>query len=266
MSDRLTPDVLRVALGGRPFRFFEQVGSTQDIARDWALADPPAPDGAVVIAEEQTAGRGRQGRRWVAPPGSALLFSVIARPALSPEHLQRVTMAAGLALADTLTPLLGAAFALKWPNDGVVHGRKVCGILSEATWLGDRLAAVVVGIGLNVRVDFAGTALADSATSLEAELGQPLERAALLTDLLANLDQWLARAPDPAIVAAWRAQLGTLRRRVTVFEASARASTPLFTGVAEDVDETGALLVRLATGEMRRVLAGDVVLAEQHTG
>ncbi len=263
MADTLTPDRLRVALGGRAFRFFEQVGSTQDLARDWALADPPAPDGAVVIAEEQIAGRGRQGRRWVAPPGSALLFSVIARPALSPEHLQRATMAAGLALADTLAPLLGAAFALKWPNDGLIHGRKVCGILSEATWLGDRLAAVVVGIGLNVRVDFVGTELSGRATSLEAELGRPVDRAALLADLLAHLDRWLARTPDPAIVAAWRARLCTLGARVAVYPVSVQEEMPLFTGVAEDVDEVGALLVRLETGEVRRVLAGDVTLAEQ---
>ncbi len=266
MDDLFTPDRLRAALGGRPFRFFERVGSTQDIARDWALADPPAPEGAVVIAEEQTAGRGRQGRRWIAPPGSALLFSVIARPALPPEHLQRATMAAGLALSDTLTPLLGAAFALKWPNDGVIHGRKVCGILSEATWLGDRLAAVVVGIGLNVRVDFVGTDLAASATSLEAELRHAVDRAALLAELLAHLDRWLARAPDPAIVAAWRARLGTLGERVTVYPVSVQEPRPLFTGVAVDVDEAGALLVRLETGEVRRVLAGEVMLSGQHTG
>jgi len=266
MADILTPDRLRAALGGRPFRFFERVGSTQDIAREWALTDPPAPDGAIVIAEEQVAGRGRQGRRWYAPPGSALLFSVIARPALPPEHLQRATMAAGLALADTLTPSLGAAFALKWPNDGVIHGRKVCGILSEAIWLGDRLTAIVVGIGLNVRVNFAGTELSGYATSLEAELRQPVDRAALLAELLAHLDRWLARAPDPAIVAAWRARLSTLGARVTVYPVSVQEQTPLFTGVAEDVDEVGALLVRLETGEVRRVLAGDVTLAEQTRG
>lgn len=266
MNDLLTPDALRAALGGRPFRFFERVGSTQDIARDWALADPPAPDGAVVIAEEQSAGRGRQGRRWVAPPGSALLFSVVARPALPPEHLQRATMAAGLALSDTLTPWLGTAFALKWPNDAMIRGKKVCGILSEAIWLGERLAAVIVGIGLNVRVNFAGTDLSDSATSLEAELGQLVDRVALLAELLAHLDRWLARAPDPTIVAAWRARLGTLGQRVTVFAASALESAPLFAGVAEEVDEAGALLVRLETGELRRVLAGEVILAGPRTG
>ncbi len=266
MDDLFTPDRLHAALGGRPFRFFERIGSTQDIARDWALADPPAPEGAVVIAEEQIAGRGRQGRAWYSPPGTALLFSVVVRPALSAVHLQRATMAAGLALADTLTPWCGAAFALKWPNDGVIHGKKVCGILSEATWLGDRLVAVVVGIGLNVRVDFAGTELSGRATSLEAELRHPVDRAALLAELLAHLDRWLARAPDPAIVAAWRARLSTLGERVTVYPVSVQGQTPLFTGVAEDVDEVGALLVRLETGEVRRVLAGEVMLTGQHAG
>lgn len=266
MNDLLTPDTLRAALGTRPFRFFDQVGSTQDIARDWALADPPAPEGAVVIAEAQTAGRGRQGRPWHSPPGGALLVSAIYRPVLAPEHLQRMTMAAGLALADVLRPLLGAAFALKWPNDGLIRGKKVCGVLSEAIWVGDRLAAVVVGIGLNVRVDFAGIDLAASATSLETELGYPVNRIALLTALLARLDHWAARASEADVVEAWRARLGTLGQRVIVYPVEVQESAPLFTGVAEGVDDVGALLVRLDTGEVRRVLAGDVTLAEQYTG
>ncbi len=262
MPDRLTPNTLRDALGERPFRCFDEVSSTQDIARDWALADPPAPDGAIVIAEAQTAGSGRQGRRWHSPPGSALLFSAIYRPALAPEHMQRVTMAAGLALADVLSPLLGDAFALKWPNDGLARGKKLCGILCEATWLGDRLAAIVVGIGLNVRADFSGTDLADTATSLETVLSRAVDRVVLLAALLPRLDHWVARAADPAIVAAWRAQLGTLGKRVTVYPAPAQFPGPSYSGVAEDVDEAGALLVRLESGEVRRVLAGDVGLGE----
>jgi BirA family biotin operon repressor/biotin-[acetyl-CoA-carboxylase] ligase len=262
MPDRLTPHTLRAALGERPFRCFDAVGSTQDVARDWALADPPAPDGAVVIAEAQTAGRGRQGRPWYSPPGSALLLSAIYRPALAPEYVQRVTMAGGLALADVLSPLLGDAFALKWPNDGLARGQKLCGILCEATWLGDRLAAVVVGIGLNVRADFRGTDLAANATSLETALGRPADRLALLAALLPRLDYWVARAADPAIVAVWRARLGTLGRRVTVYTAPGQFPSPSYSGVAEDVDEAGALLVRLESGEIRRVLAGDVALGE----
>ena len=262
MPDRLTPNALRAALGERPFRCFDEVGSTQDIARDWALADPPAPEGAIVIAESQTAGRGRQGRRWVAPPGSALLVSAIYRPALAPEHMQRLTMAAGLALADVLSPLLGDAFALKWPNDGLARGKKLCGILCEAIWLGERLAAVVVGIGLNVRADFTGTDLADTATSLETVLGRPVDRVALLAALLPRLDHWVAGAADPAIVTAWRARLGTLGKRVTIYTAPGQFPSPSYSGVAEDVDEAGALLVRLESGEVRRVLAGDVGLGE----
>lgn len=262
MPDRLTPDALRAALGQRPFRCFDEVGSTQDIARDWALADPPAPEGAIVIAESQTAGRGRQGRRWHSPPGGALLVSTIYRPALAPAHMQRVTMAAGLALADVLRPLLGDAFALKWPNDGLVRGRKLCGILCEATWLGDRLAAVVMGIGLNVCADFGGGDLAAVATSLETALGRPVSRVALLAALLPRLDHWVARAAESAIVAAWRAQLGTLGKRVTVYTAPGPFPSPSYGGVAEDVDEAGALLVRLDSGDVRRVLAGDVGLGE----
>ena len=176
MPDLFTYESLRQALGQQPFRFYEHVTSTQDLARDWALADPDLPAGALVIAEEQTAGRGRQRRKWHTPPGQALALSMILRPTLVPEQLPRVTMLGGVAVAATLSPLLGDALALKWPNDVLIHGRKVCGILSEAIWEGDRLGPVVIGIGLNVRVDFSRTDLAGQATSLETELGHPVSR------------------------------------------------------------------------------------------
>jgi len=260
MADRFSVDSLRDALGDRPFRFYEQVTSTQDVARRWALEDPPP--GAVVIAEEQTAGRGRGRRRWHSPPHSSVMFSAILRPVLTPEQLPRVTMAAGLALWDVLHPLLGDTFALKWPNDGMVRGKKICGILAEAAWVGDQLAAVMVGVGLNVRADFTGTELAGTATSLEAELGRAVDRHALLADLLARLDHWGAHVSDPALVPTWRSRLGTLGKRVTVYPGPQEGAAAPFAGIAEDVDEAGALVVRLDAGGVRRVFAGDVRIGE----
>ena len=260
VNDRFSDESLRVALGARPFRFYEQVGSTMDRAQSWLMESAP-PDGAVVIAEEQTGGRGRQGRAWLSPPYSSLMFSVITRPTLAPEQLPRLTMAGGLAVDAVLAPLLGERFALKWPNDGLIGRKKVCGVLSEAVWSGADLVGVVVGIGLNVRVDFSGTALADVATSLETELGRQIDRRTLLADLLDQFDAWSKRATDPALVTAWRSRLGTLGRRVTVFPQQA-GQTP-YSGTAEAVDTLGALLVRLDEGEVRRVLAADVGLAEE---
>ncbi len=263
MTDTFTTESLRAVLGARPFRFFTQVGSTQDIARDWALdVGDPAPEGAAVIAEEQTAGRGRQGRAWFSPPGSSVMVSVVLRPDLPPERVPRCTMVAGLAVYGALAPLLGDAVALKWPNDVVVGSKKLCGVLAEAIWSGGDLAAVVAGIGLNVRTDFSTTALADSATSVEAELGRAVGRHALLRDILAGVDHWAARVDEPALLDAWRDALGTLGKRVTVYTDPRAESGPHFTGIAEAVDEVGALFVRLDSGTVRRVVAADVGLAE----
>lgn len=263
MPTLFTTESLRAALGARPFKFFERVGSTQDIARDWALdARDPAPPGAAVIAEEQTAGRGRQGRAWFSPPGSSVMVSVVLRPDLPPERIPRCTMVAGLGVIETLRPLLGEAVALKWPNDVLMRGKKLCGVLAEATWTGSQLGAVIVGIGINVRTDFTRADLNAPATSIEAELGRAVDRRDLLRDLLARIDHWAAQVNDPALFAAWRAQLGTLGKRVTVYTEPAIFPSPHYSGVAESVDADGALLVRLDSGKVRRVLAADVGLAE----
>lgn len=260
MSDLFTYESLRQALGQQPFRFYERVASTQDLARDWALSEPELPAGALVIAEEQTAGRGRQRREWRTPPGQALALSMILRPHLVPEQLPRVTMLGGVAVAATLSPLLSDALALKWPNDVLVRGRKLCGILSEAVWEGDRMGPVVIGIGLNVRVDFARTDLAGYATSLESELGQPVNRHALLANLVGHLLHWSQRIHDPTLVEVWRGWLKTLGRRVTVYPQTDGSAS--YEAVAETVDDLGALIVRLDNGDQRRILAADVGLAE----
>jgi BirA family biotin operon repressor/biotin-[acetyl-CoA-carboxylase] ligase len=272
MSDRFTTDTLRATLGLRPHKFFAQVASTQDLAREWALTDPGLPRGlpgerlAIVIAEEQTAGRGRQGRAWHSPPGGSVMFSAILTPDLAPERLPRVTMLGAVAVAETLEPLLAHRIALKWPNDVLIDGKKVCGILSEAIWLGDELQAVILGIGLNVRVDFTGTDLAESATSVEPALGRAVDRLDLLNTLLARLDYWTGQLDSIYLFEAWRQRLGTLGQRVTVYPqpgVGAGLQTRPYRGIAESVDDTGALFVRTDDGNLRRVLAAEVGLAEE---
>jgi BirA family biotin operon repressor/biotin-[acetyl-CoA-carboxylase] ligase len=268
MTDHFTLDTLRQTLTGRPFRFFEQIASTQDAAYEWALAEPNLPGDqpgqpvAVVIAEEQTAGRGRQGRRWHSPPQSSIMISAILKPKLAPEQLPRVTMLGALAVADTLRPLMGDALALKWPNDVLIGGKKVCGILAEATWIGESLAAVILGIGINVRVDFAGIDLIYDATSIETTLGRPVDRLDLLETLLNRIDHWAAVIDQPVLIETWRANLNTLGKRVRVYTEPHKEQSPFYSGIAEAVDENGALLVRLESGEVRRVLAADVGLGE----
>jgi BirA family biotin operon repressor/biotin-[acetyl-CoA-carboxylase] ligase len=271
MPDVFTLDTLRQTLGERPFRFFEQIGSTQDAAREWAQADPGLPGDrpgqrvAVVIAEEQTAGRGRQGRRWHAQPHSSIMFSAILKPRLVPEQLPRVTMLGALAVADSLRPLVGDDLALKWPNDVLIGRKKVCGILAETTWIGETPVAVILGIGLNVRTNFAGIDLITSATSVEAALGRPVDRLDLLSTLLARIDHWGAVIDQPVLIDTWRASLATLGKRVRVYTEPHKEQSPFYSGIAEAVDDDGALLVRRASGEIRRVLAADVGLGEEET-
>ncbi len=249
---------LRAALGTRPFRFALQTGSTNDLARQWALDGAPA--GSVVVAEEQTAGRGRFGRSWSAPAGSALLASVILRPDAPPGHLPRLTMVGAVSVADVLAELAPGQVSLKWPNDVLLTGRKVAGILPEAIWEGERLSAVVLGIGLNVRVDFTGTPLADRAISVEAVTGVTIDRAALLAALLSRVDHWSARLGDPALSATWRDRLSTLGQRVAA--SSADGQTGRIVGLALDVDADGALLLQTDDGLTQRIVAGEVTLAD----
>jgi BirA family biotin operon repressor/biotin-[acetyl-CoA-carboxylase] ligase len=257
----LTAERLLQSLGARPFRFEAQTGSTNDLARQWAQEG--GPHGAVVVTEEQTAGRGRFGRAWNAPPGTGLLMSVILRPRVHQEHVPRLTIVGAVAVADVLGEMTPGKVRLKWPNDVLLNNCKVAGILAEAIWQGDRLNAAVLGIGLNVRVSFEGTPLANHAISIETvgtSTGQPLDRAVLLAKLLRRIDHWAMRVEDPTLLAAWHERLETIGRRVT---ASTIDGQRMIQGQATGVDSDGALLLKTDTGTMHRVIAGEVTLDEQ---
>jgi BirA family biotin operon repressor/biotin-[acetyl-CoA-carboxylase] ligase len=192
VADELAPERVEPLLRGRfgrPYRYLEACASTQRLlARE-------APEGAVVLAEVQTEGRGRLGRSWIAPARTSLLFSVLLRPRVSSERLPELTVVAGHAVADAIAAATELAPTLKHPNDVLLRGRKVCGILAEASE-----GRVVLGIGLNVNQ--IERELPDDAatppTSLRIELGRPLPRAELLADVLASLehayDAWVSGA------------------------------------------------------------------------
>ena len=246
---------------GHPVCLFQQIGSTNDEARRLAQAD--APEGLLVVAEEQSAGRGRAGRRWITPAGGALAFSLVLRPAVAPTHAARLSMMAGLAVCEAIEQIADVPAALKWPNDILVAAQKVGGILVEAATEaagGGRLEFAILGIGVNVveapapgQVDF-------PATALEAQARRPIDRLRLLRAILQRLE-----ARYPALTAldagalheAWAARLVWLGEPVL-------AHTPAgdFAGQAESTDPDGALVMRLDTGERVRVLAGDVRLRQ----
>ncbi len=225
---------------GTPHRHFRQVGSTNTVARE--MAEAGAPNGTVVTADEQTAGRGRQGRTWTAPPGSALLYSAIVSPFGSRHPL--LPLAAPLAVCDAAERQRPEVECkVKWPNDVHLDGRKVAGILIEAR---PQEEWAVVGIGLNLTIaeDEFPEELRDRATSLFVEVDAAREA------LNEALERW-AEADSDAILAAWRERDTLLGREVSWERGS---------GVAEGIDERGYLLVRLADGDRVALGAGDVHL------
>ena len=244
---------------GRDLVILPRTGSTNDVAKD--LAAQGAPEGTVVLADEQTAGRGRLERHWSAPAGACLLCSILFRPNLLPIQAPWLTMLCALAAADAVQQVAGLPVSLKWPNDLIVpspNWKKLAGILTETGIIGERLSFVVVGIGVNANVaprDLPN--LAPNAASILAETGREVDRAALLASLLAGVETRYARLRTGAGPRAeWAARLATLGQRV-----NATTSTETLTGVAETVDEDGALLLRTPDGVLRRFLAGDVTLA-----
>ena len=220
---------------GHPVLFFESVGSTNDVAHARAAAG--AAEGLLVVAEEQTAGRGRLDRTWWAPPGRSLLMSLLFRPPVAAHLAVQLTMCLGLGAVEGIEDVTGLRPALKWPNDLVLGGRKLGGMLSETRLVGDRLDWVVLGLGLNVNLDFSGAPsslpdLSQVATSLSLALGRRVDRLRLLAAILLHCeawyDRWLLAQKQPAVGAgkytvfngaglleAWAARLDTLGRRVT---------------------------------------------------
>jgi len=245
MDARGTPTTLANVAWVADVRTYHELDSTN--AEAMRLAARGAPSGTVVLAERQTAGRGRLGRGWWSEAGSSLTVSWIVRPDLPVERWSTLSLAAGLATADALEASTGLRVTLKWPNDVVHAGRKLAGILAEARPPG----AVVVGLGVNL----AGTPpveLRAVATTVEAAGGRPVDRIDVLAAILDRFGRHLERPND--IVDRYRIRCDTLGRVVRV----ERAGAPPILGVARDVDERGALVVE-ADDEIVALAAGDVV-------
>lgn len=257
VPDRLTAleisPILSTRELGASLHAFDSVGSTNEVARE--LAEDGAEHGTLVVAEEQSQGRGRRGRTWVSPPGSNLYFSLVLRPPLPCERVHELTLLAAVALAEVLRE---AAFAvtIKWPNDLEIGGRKVGGILAELASQGDRVRFVILGVGLNVNLFPLPPELSAFATSLRAERGEPLPRAFLLAALLASLEAWIDRhlafGFEP-VRARWRELSSTLGRAVRIEDGPNSQS-----GLAIDLEVDGALIVEDAAGVRHRVVSGDV--------
>jgi BirA family biotin operon repressor/biotin-[acetyl-CoA-carboxylase] ligase len=267
VPDPLTPERVQAGLRtrcfGRRVLHWPTVGSTNDEARSQAGAG--APEGLLVLAEEQTAGRGRYDRCWEAPFGSGILASLLLRPTFLPaEQAFLLTALAALGVAEAVEQAAALPVALKWPNDVLVGGRKVCGILVELegdAGVAPTLAWAVLGWGLNVNVDFsADPELRKHATSLAETAGRPFPRQPLLRTCLERMEAHydaVRAGRGEEVWAAWRARLNVLGQEVEV-----AAPEGSFAGVALDVAPDGTLLVQREAGRVERVLAGDVTVRQ----
>ncbi len=249
----LVEERLKTRYVGRNLRYLTTTVSTQIIARD--EAERGAADGTAVLAEEQTAGRGRLGRSWVSPAGKNLYLTLVMRPAA--RRLRALSIVSPLAIAEALEEAVGLSSRIKWPNDVLVGGRKIAGILIETELAGDAVKHALVGIGLNVNFDVeAQPEIADIATSVRRELGHDASREELLAALLNAFEARYAQALEgDAPFRDWRSRLETLGRRV-----HATLGDRVEEGVAEDVDAEGNLLIRRDDGSLVTVEAGDVTL------
>jgi BirA family biotin operon repressor/biotin-[acetyl-CoA-carboxylase] ligase len=252
VADALRRCSLAPGLFAARIHWYSEVASTNDVAA--ALADAGAAEGTVVAADAQSAGRGRLGRQWASPRGAGLYVSFVLRPGADVARL--VTIAAGVAVCEGVRAATGLMPDVKWPNDALVAGRKVAGILAEAGAADGALQHVVLGVGINVGQAAYPPDIASIATSLEAELGRSVDRGLVFAEVLsafAHRYAELQQGRKAAVIEAWRHLARVTLGRKVEWESAAGSRQ----GVARDIDETGALVVDVADGATR-VIAGAV--------
>lgn len=245
---------------GATLHYFGEIDSTNTQAR--LFADQGAAQGEIVIAESQTRGRGRLDRRWESPPFTNLYFSIILRPNLSPKNAAQITLVAAVALADTLGSFLPCSACIKWPNDILVSGKKLAGILTEAACMRERIEYVILGIGVNVnfRAEAMPEDLRQRATSMADLMTKNVSRESVLARLIQDLDRCYGELEETGFEALrprWEALFCLRGRRVRV-ELGGEA----LTGRAVGIDPEGALVVEDQRGRLHRVIAGDVIPLE----
>lgn len=261
--DQLTLQKLLSDLPLGAVRYFHTIGSTNDLAIRWAEAG--APHLALVAADEQTAGRGRAGRRWFTPAGSALAFTLVLRPGTGElaTYLPRLTALGALAVCDTLNAALPPVTPaqIKWPNDVVVNRRKLAGVLAEAHWRGEQLTALILGIGINVaQASVPPPELLDfPATCVEDALEQAVDRWELLHAVLKKLLEWHQRLEEPEFIRAWERRLAFRGEWIQLMV----ENQPPLEGRLLGLEADGSLRLRLRSGETAAFQFGEVQLRPQ---
>uniref|UniRef100_A0A7C3Z6X3 Bifunctional ligase/repressor BirA n=1 Tax=Desulfobacca acetoxidans TaxID=60893 RepID=A0A7C3Z6X3_9BACT len=258
--DKLLPEEILHRLGTRtirgPIYHFDCAVSTNDTAK--LLGTQGAAEGTLVVAESQTGGRGRLGRSWLSPPGQGIYVSVVLRPPLPPGELPQITLSTAVAVVRALSRAAGLTPGIKWPNDVILKGKKIGGILTEMETESDQIRYLVVGLGLNVNNPEFPPELAGIATSLRREAGRPFSRLAILQAWLEEFENlyhdFLARG-FPEILEEWKQHSVTLGKYVAVRQGSRQVE-----GLAREVAGDGALVLETARGEVVKVTSGEITV------
>ena len=246
---------LKTEWAARNLCCFDAVDSTNlELIR---LAKEGAPHGTLVIADSQMAGKGRMGRKWISPPGSGIWMSLLLRPEISPQSASMLTLVAALAVVEGIRGETGLNPQIKWPNDVVLEGRKICGILTEMSTEAGAIRYVIPGIGINVNMTEFPPELTETAASLRMVLGRPLKREPLIVRVMEAFEKYYARFLETEDLSGLMEEYNrcsvNLGRQVRVLD----GASP-YQGEAMGIDSQGSLVVKMADGRLRRVISGEV--------
>ena len=260
-SDVLTPREIRAgletkALGKKEIVYFTEIDSTNLKAKD--LAARGAPEGSLVLSEKQTKGRGRKARNWFSPSRDGIYLSLILRPTIAPREAPVITLLTAVAVAETLLSLTRLKIAIKWPNDILVSGKKLAGILTEIGTQGDSIDYVVVGLGLNVNTPRFPEDIRDKATSMLIETGKRFSRVKVIREYLKWYEAYyevFKHIGFEPVRKRWRELTNMIGQQITVETIDKR-----YSGEVQDIDKDGALIITDRTGKSHRIIFGDVTV------
>lgn len=240
---------------GKNLVYLDEVDSTNNYARK--LAEDGAPHGTLVVADYQNGGKGRRGRTWVMPHGKAIAMSLIVHPDIRPEKASMMTLVIGMAAAKAIKNITGLDAGIKWPNDVVIDGRKISGILTEMSAEMDAIHYVVIGIGINANFTELPEEIKETATSLQLQLGHPVDRGAVICGVMKEFEEYYEKFMEKEsmelLIEEYHQMLVNLNRQVCVLEPGNE-----YSGIARGIDKTGQLLVEKERGEIVPVYAGEV--------
>ncbi len=258
---QLLENKLAGSLIGHKIHFYPGIGSTNDKAFDLATAG--SPEGTVVIADSQTEGRGRLRRVWHSPAGSNIYTSIILRPNLEPARAPQISILAGVAIAEIMDNFCPGMVNLKWPNDVLVQGKKVCGILAQMKTSTSRVDFIILGIGINININYNQLPqdIKNTATSLAIETGRNISRQELIIGLYENLTKWYKKLiidGFSTVKGKWLSMAPMIGKRVQII-----SGDKVVSGKALGIDEQGSLLLLTAENRRIKIFAGDATILKE---